>query len=188
MSHDMREPLLIATALAFAAERQGGSMEVRTAESCTGGLLASWLTCLPGSSRWYVGGVVSYANDRKQAWLGVKADDLARHGAVSEPVAEQMVSGLIADDQAGGQAADLSKARPSAQPLRFGVAITGVAGPGGGSPGKPVGTVWFAWGAFGQPILTQRCCLAGGRWQVQRQAARWAASGLFGLMIRSSAR
>ncbi|MGA1177555.1 MAG: CinA family protein, partial [Burkholderiaceae bacterium] len=68
----MREPLLVATALAFAAERGTGSMEVRTAESCTGGLLASWLTCLPGSSRWYAGGVVSYANDRKQAWLGVK--------------------------------------------------------------------------------------------------------------------
>ena len=184
MSSDMREPLLIATALAWAAERLGRSVEVRTAESCTGGLLASWLTCLPGSSRWYAGGVVSYANDRKQAWLGVKADDLARHGAVSKTVAKQMVLGLLAEDQA----ADLSKARPSAQPLRFGVAITGVAGPGGGSPDKPVGTVWFAWGALDQPVLTQRCGLPGGRWQVQRQAARWAASGLFGLMIRSSAR
>ncbi|MGA0856075.1 MAG: CinA family protein [Burkholderiaceae bacterium] len=181
MDREMREPLLVATALAFAAERGTGSMEVRTAESCTGGLLASWLTCLPGSSRWYAGGVVSYANDRKQAWLGVKGDDLTRHGAVSEPVAQQMVLGLLAPDgqHASGPAADRS---------RFGVAITGVAGPGGGSIDKPVGTVWFAWGASGQPVLTQRCSLAGGRWQVQRQAARWAASGLFGLMIRSSAR
>ena len=71
VSPDMREPLLIATALAWAAECLGRPVEVRTAESCTGGLLASWLTCLPGSSRWYVGGVVSYANDRKQALLGV---------------------------------------------------------------------------------------------------------------------
>ena len=59
MPNDMREPLLIATALAWAAERMGGPVELRTAESCTGGLLASWLTCLPGSSRWYAGGVVS---------------------------------------------------------------------------------------------------------------------------------
>ena len=184
MPNDMREPLLIATALAWAAERMGGPVEVRTAESCTGGLLASWLTCLPGSSRWYAGGVVSYANDRKQAWLGVKGDDLARHGAVSEPVAQQMVMGLLAEDQAS----ETVKAMSTARPLRFGVAITGVAGPGGGSPDKPVGTVWFAWAAFDRPILTQRCGLPGGRWQVQRQAARWAASGLFGLMIRSSAR
>jgi nicotinamide-nucleotide amidase len=184
MNPDMREPLLIATALAWAADRLGGPVEVRTAESCTGGLLASWLTCLPGSSRWYAGGVVSYANDRKQAWLGVKADDLARHGAVSEPVAQQMVLGLLADPQAN----QITRTTPSSRSLRFGVAITGVAGPGGGSPDKPVGTVWFAWGAWDQPVLTERCGLPGGRWQVQRQAARRAASGLFGLMIRSSAR
>ena len=97
MSHHMREALLIATALAWAADRlarSGSQVELRTAESCTGGLLASWLTCLPGSSRWYAGGVVSYANDRKQAWLGVRGDDLRRHGAVSESVAQQMVLGL----------------------------------------------------------------------------------------------
>ncbi len=184
VSADMREPLLIATAMAWAADRMarsGSTLELRTAESCTGGLLASWLTCLPGSSRWYAGGVVSYANDRKQAWLNVQGDDLRRHGAVSEPVARQMVLGLLAPDPhnvssvAGGH-------------LRFAVAITGVAGPGGGSPDKPVGTVWFAWGRSGQPVLTQRRGLPGDRWQVQRQAARWAASGLFGLMIRSSAR
>ena len=184
MSHHMREALLIATALAWAADRlarSGSQVELRTAESCTGGLLASWLTCLPGSSRWYAGGVVSYANDRKQAWLGVQGDDLRRHGAVSEPVAQQMVLGLLAHDgyKAGSAAED---------DLRFGVAITGVAGPGGGSPDKPVGTVWFAWARSGQPVLTQRLGLPGDRWQVQRQAARWAASGLLGLMIRSSAR
>jgi nicotinamide-nucleotide amidase len=184
MSQAMREPLLIATALAWAADRLCAPIEVRTAESCTGGLLASWLTSLPGSSRWYAGGVVSYANDRKQAWLGVSGQDLTRHGAVSEPVARQMVAGLLGMQTADGP-------RVSDDPARFGVAITGVAGPGGGSADKPVGTVWFAWGqtgSLGQGIQAQRCGFAGDRWQVQQQAARWAASGLFGLMIRSSAR
>jgi nicotinamide-nucleotide amidase len=184
MSRAMREPLLIATALACAADRLAGPVEVRTAESCTGGLLASWLASLPGSSRWYAGGVVSYANDRKQAWLGVKAQDLRQHGAVSEPVAQQMVAGVLTTQAADG-------CQGQADPCRFGVAITGVAGPGGGSPDKPVGTVWFAWGQagrLGQVTQTQRAWFAGDRWQVQQLAARWAASGLFGLMIRSSAR
>ncbi|MEY4083218.1 MAG: hypothetical protein RL483_587 [Pseudomonadota bacterium] len=169
---DLREPLLVATALAWAAARSAAAPRVRTAESCTGGLLASWLTCLSGSSRWFEGGVVSYANDRKVGWLGVNPELLAQHGAVSEPVARAMVAGLLA---------------PGTEGL-VGVAITGIAGPGGGSPEKPVGLVWFAWQLAGQPAQVARLRLPGDRWQVQRQAARVAASGLFGLMIRSSGR
>lgn len=99
-----------------------------TAESCTGGLLGAALTALPGSSRWYAGGVVAYANGVKSALLGVPEDMLAAHGAVSRPVAESMALGAR---RAAG--ADV------------GLSTTGVAGPDGGSDAKPVGTVWLGW-------------------------------------------
>ncbi len=100
---------------------------VATAESCTGGLLAERLTRIPGSSRYYPGGVVTYSNEQKMALLGVAESDLAAYGAVSEPVARQMALGVcrrFATD--------------------FGVGVTGIAGPGGGSKAKPVGTVHVA--------------------------------------------
>jgi nicotinamide-nucleotide amidase len=100
---------------------------VAVAESCTGGLLAERLTRVPGSSAWFPGGVVAYANERKVAWLGVSNDDLSEHGAVSEAVAKAMASGIR-----GATGAD------------FGVGITGIAGPDGGSEAKPVGTVHVA--------------------------------------------
>lgn len=100
---------------------------VSVAESCTGGLLAERLTRVPGSSAWFSGGVVAYANARKESWLGVRAVDLAAHGAVSDVVARAMASGIR---QATGS--------------DFGVAITGIAGPDGGSEAKPVGTVHVA--------------------------------------------
>ena len=99
-----------------------------TAESCTGGLIGAALTTLPGSSRWYAGGVVAYANEVKTTLLGVPADVLAAHGAVSRPVAESMARGVR---RATG--ADV------------GLSVTGVAGPGGGSADKPVGSVWLGW-------------------------------------------
>lgn len=109
-------------ALLAAANRQ-----VATAESCTGGLLAERLTRVPGSSAWYPGGVVAYANERKVAWLGVDPGDLATHGAVSEAVAMAMAEGIR---RAAG--------------TDYGVGITGIAGPDGGSEAKPVGTVHIA--------------------------------------------
>ncbi len=101
-----------------------------TAESCTGGLIAACCTELAGSSLWFERGVVTYSNEAKTEWLGVPAALIAEHGAVSEPVALAMVRGALVH---------------SAVPADWAVAVTGIAGPGGGSPAKPVGTVWLAW-------------------------------------------
>jgi nicotinamide-nucleotide amidase len=100
-----------------------------TAESCTGGWIAKACTDVAGSSRWFEGGVVAYSNALKLACLEVPSDLLATHGAVSEPVVAAMARGGLA--RLGGTVV---------------VAVSGVAGPDGGTPEKPVGTVWLAWG------------------------------------------
>lgn len=104
-----------------------------TAESCTGGLIAAACTDLAGSSNWFERGFVTYSNAAKTEMLGVDAQLIAAHGAVSEPVARAMAQG--AAQRAGTQLA---------------VAVTGIAGPSGGSAEKPVGTVWFAWSVAGE--------------------------------------
>ena len=101
---------------------------VATAESCTGGWIAKSITDIPGSSAVFAYGVVSYSNGAKESILGVKNATLEEHGAVSERVVEEMVDGVL---HLSG--ADIA------------VAVSGIAGPDGGVPGKPVGTVWFAW-------------------------------------------
>jgi nicotinamide-nucleotide amidase len=105
-----------------------------TAESCTGGLIAALCTSVAGSSDWFERGFVTYSNAAKTAQLGVPAALIDGHGAVSEPVARAMVLGALA--HSGAQLA---------------VAVTGIAGPGGAVPGKPVGTVWLAWGVAAAP-------------------------------------
>jgi nicotinamide-nucleotide amidase len=123
---------------------------VATAESCTAGLLAARLTDRPGSSAYVAGGVVAYANEAKTELLGVPPALIARHGAVSEEVAAAMAAGAI-----GRLGADTA------------VAITGVAGPGGGTADKPVGTVWFAVMLAGEPPLTRRVAVPGERSDVR---------------------
>jgi nicotinamide-nucleotide amidase len=103
-----------------------------TAESCTGGLVAAACTSRAGSSAWFERGVVTYSNDAKTDLLGVPAPLIAAHGAVSAEVARAMAEGLLARS-----------------PARFTVSVTGIAGPDGGSAGKPVGTVWIATAARG---------------------------------------
>lgn len=101
---------------------------VATAESCTGGWIAKAITDIPGSSEVFGYGIVCYSNGAKESQLGVRTETIARHGSVSEPVVREMAEGVL---KLSG--ADLA------------VAVSGVAGPGGGSPEKPVGMVWFAW-------------------------------------------
>ena len=104
-----------------------------TAESCTGGLISAACTDLAGSSAWFERGFVTYSNEAKTASLGVDAELIKQHGAVSQPVAEAMARGAITHSLA-----------------QVAVAVTGVAGPTGGSVEKPVGTVWFGWSVQGQ--------------------------------------
>ena len=120
-----------------------------TAESCTGGLIASACTDLAGSSNWLERGFVSYSNAAKTELLGVDAALIARHGAVSEPVARAMAQGALQHSYA-----------------QCALAVTGIAGPGGGSADKPVGMVWFAW-ATPQGVRSEMQCLDGDRAQVR---------------------
>lgn len=122
-----------------------------TAESCTGGLIAGACTDRPGSSTWFDRGFVTYSNAAKTQMLGVPADLIATHGAVSEPVARAMAAGVMAQ-----------------APVQASVAVTGIAGPGGGSAAKPVGTVWFGWGVAGR-VTTERRVFAGDRAAVRAQ-------------------
>lgn len=128
-----------------------------TAESCTGGWVAKVLTDQMGSSAYVVGGLVTYSNEAKQGLLGVTRASLDQHGAVSEPVVREMVAGALQATQA-----DVA------------VAISGVAGPGGGSADKPVGTVWFAWGGRPGATVARVEHFEGDRDQVRRQAVLFA--------------
>ena len=134
-----------------AALKSRGLMLV-TAESCTGGWAAMALTAIPGSSEWFERGYVTYSNAAKQEALGVSGSTLRRHGAVSEETAREMAAGAL--KKSGGQVA---------------LAITGVAGPAGGTPDKPVGTVCFAW-TDGSKMRSATKRFDGDRERVRRQS------------------
>lgn len=133
---------------------------VTTAESCTGGGIAEALTRIPGSSAWFGQGWITYSNDAKRRELGVDHAVLRRQGAVSEEVVLQMAAG--ARDRADST---------------WAVAVSGIAGPDGGSADKPVGTVWLAW-AGPEGVVAERCLFAGDREAVRRQTVEKALSGL----------
>ncbi|MDM3870300.1 nicotinamide-nucleotide amidase [Porticoccus sp. W117] len=141
--------------------------QVTCAESCTGGGVAEAITSVPGSSRWFEAGFVTYSNAVKQQLLGVSGDTLASHGAVSEAVVREMAQGAQAFANA-----DLA------------VAISGVAGPDGGSEGKPIGTVWFAWQLGDASCASEMCHFSGDRQSVRQQAVVHALNGI--LMIANS--
>ncbi|MCG6866879.1 MAG: nicotinamide-nucleotide amidohydrolase family protein [Thiogranum sp.] len=128
-----------------------------TAESCTGGWVAKVCTDLAGSSVWFERGFVTYSNAAKQEMLGVAADTLTRFGAVSEQTVLEMVEGALAHSRA-----------------RWALAISGVAGPGGSTADKPVGSVWFAWAGPDAWRLARRCQFDGDRDAVRYQAVRTA--------------
>ncbi|WP_345539971.1 CinA family protein [Variovorax defluvii] len=135
-----------------------------TAESCTGGLIAGACTDLSGSSHWFERGFVTYSNEAKAELLGVDPALIAAHGAVSEPVARAMAEGAVARSRA-----------------QVAVAVTGVAGPTGGSAEKPVGTVWFGWSVGGQPH-TERQRFDGGRAEVRAATVHHALRTLLQLL------
>lgn len=124
-----------------------------TAESCTGGLIAAMITEVPGASTAFHAGFVSYSNEVKQSLLGVSADTLEQHGAVSEAVVAEMFNGALTRSQAD-----------------YAIAVSGIAGPDGGSEDKPVGTVWIAWGEKGQ-CKTRKMQINGGRQWFQKMVA-----------------
>ncbi|MBL8446607.1 MAG: nicotinamide-nucleotide amidohydrolase family protein [Zoogloeaceae bacterium] len=140
---------------------RGRGWLLATAESCTGGWVAEVVTATAGSSAWFDCGFVTYSNEAKQALLGVTDVTLHRHGAVSEATVAAMVAGALGRSQAN-----------------LAVATSGIAGPGGGTDSKPVGTVCFAWGLRGGATDTATRLFSGNRESVRRQAVAHALQGL----------
>lgn len=140
-------------------------MLLSTAESCTGGGVSSAVTDIAGSSAWFDRGFVTYSNQAKIDMLGVAPDTIQRYGAVSEATVREMVAGALAHSQA-----------------QLSLAVSGIAGPGGGSAEKPVGTVWFAWGVTGEAVVSKLYCLAGNRDEIRQQAVRIALQGVLELL------
>lgn len=145
--------------------RKRGS-QVACAESCTGGWVAKSLTDVPGSSAWFGWGFVTYANEAKTAMVGVSPELIAEHGAVSEPVVRAMAEGAR---RASG--ADIA------------VAVSGIAGPHGETPGKPVGTIWIAWTSEAG-THAEHNVFAGDREAVRRQSVAQALRGLLAELDR----
>lgn len=156
--HDFSD--LRPTLLELAEQLQQRGWMLATAESCTGGLIAAACTDLPGSSTWFDRGFVTYSNAAKTEMLGVPALLIEQHGAVSEQVVRAMADGALT--RSGAQVS---------------VAVSGVAGPGGGSSEKPVGYVWLAWNIQGQ-IHAQSHHFDGSRAVVRKKAQQTAVQGL----------
>ena len=166
MSSPNTPPLLDQAALEVLAREVGAlflvhGQRVATAESCTGGWVAQCLTSIAGSSDWFERGFVTYSNEAKQEMLGVAPETLVRHGAVSAATAHAMAEGALRRSRAD-----------------WSVAITGIAGPGGGSPEKPVGTVCFAWAGPDGVVATDTQQFAGDRQAVRAQSVAHALRGL----------
>ncbi|HKJ18679.1 MAG TPA: CinA family protein [Xanthomonadales bacterium] len=138
--------------------------KMAAAESCTGGWISKVCTDVPGSSAWFERAFITYSNEAKNQMLGVDEKLLLEFGAVSREVAEAMAEGAAAN-----------------APVQVSVAVTGVAGPDGGSDEKPVGTVWFAW-SVDQKIVSECCRFDGDREAVRRQTVEHALERLFSLV------
>lgn len=152
------------------ARRVGVALESRglrlsAAESCTGGWVGKVITDIPGSSAWFERGFVTYSNAAKEELLGVRPATLSAHGAVSEAVVREMVQGALAASQAG-----------------VALAVSGIAGPGGGTADKPTGTVWLAWQYSGQDPVTRQMRFEGDRNAVRTGAVQAALQGLLDVL------
>jgi nicotinamide-nucleotide amidase len=151
------------------AQLRKQSLLLATAESCTGGWAAKVVTDIAGSSAWFERGFITYANEAKQDMLGVRAETLAAHGAVSEATVAEMAEGALAHSRA-----------------QVSVAISGIAGPGGATLYKPVGLVCFAWSRVGRATGTAAEHFAGDRDAIRRQAVVRALRGVLELLQRDS--
>ncbi|TDJ42402.1 MAG: nicotinamide-nucleotide amidohydrolase family protein [Gammaproteobacteria bacterium] len=152
----------------LASELTRQNAYIATAESCTGGWIAKVLTDMPGSSTWFEYGFVSYGNNAKSTMLNVDAALIEEHGAVSSEVVEAMVIGAL--EASGAQLA---------------LAVTGIAGPEGGTPDKPIGTVWFAFAAAGKGVVSACQQFEGDRDTVRRQTVSTALSGVLKYLEKS---
>jgi nicotinamide-nucleotide amidase len=136
-----------------------------TAESCTGGAVASSITDIAGSAEWFERGFITYSNESKREMLGVAQETLVRYGAVSEAVVREMVAGALYYSHA-----------------QVALAVSGIAGPAGGMPDKPVGTVWFAWGIKGRQCVARLHHLSGSRAEIRMQSVCIAFQGVLELL------
>ena len=157
----MKQQQLEVLAAELGALLRVNGQKLATAESCTGGWVAQCLTAIAGSSDWFERGFVTYSNAAKNEMLGIELDLLLAQGAVSEATAAAMASGALRHSHAD-----------------WALAITGVAGPGGGSPDKPVGMVCFGWAAMDGRLDTQTCHFGGNREDVRAQSVAHALGGV----------
>lgn len=161
------DSIALCSLLAQSLVARGWSMT--TAESCTGGMIAACCTDLPGSSTWFERGFVTYSNASKTELLDVPVDVIDAHGAVSEHVARAMATGALAHSRA-----------------QVSVAVTGIAGPTGSSPDKPVGLVWFAW-CVGHQVESQSRVFDGDRARIRALTTKHALQGLLARITRLAA-
>ena len=164
----VNEQILTELAAQVGQQLRAVAAQVSTAESCTGGGIAEAITRIPGSSAWFEAGYITYSNAQKTKQLAVPTELFGTVGAVSQAVVEAMVRGALAQSGA-----------------RFAVAVSGVAGPDGGSPDKPVGTVWLAWGD-GDKLFSSRRQFSGDREAVRRQTVEAALAGLLRLLAEEN--
>jgi nicotinamide-nucleotide amidase len=153
------DDLIRAAKRVFEACQQAGDLQLATAESCTGGLISAALTAVPGSSKWFERGFVTYSNQSKCDLLGIPADLIAQNGAVSQETAVAMAEGIL-----------------KAAPVQAGVAVTGIAGPDGGTREKPVGLVHIAAARQGHTPLHEWHIFPGSRQEIRKATALTALS------------
>ena len=163
----MPDPVLYRLAEEVGSELKRRKLMLATAESCTGGWIAEAITMVPGSSDWFERGFVTYTYISKREMLGVKEATLEKHGAVSEEVVREMVEGALARSHA-----------------QVAVAVSGVAGPTGGTPEKPVGYVCIAWGTKDGEPRSETVRFSGDREAVRRQSVEHALKGVLAILAR----
>ena len=163
----MPDPILYKLAEELGRELKRRKLMLATAESCTGGWVSEAVTMVPGSSDWFERGFVTYTYISKREMLGVKEATLDKHGAVSEEVVREMVAGALARSHA-----------------QVAVAVSGVAGPTGGTPEKPVGFVCFAWGMKDSKPRSETKRYSGDREAVRRRSVEYALKGVLALLAK----